>query len=580
MCDSTLETTGFTDGPPTLFPAELEAGFEEEEKPKPKETTIYYYWEQDPSLFRTTIPVAPHKLTLAHLKCALNMTNIKCFMMKMDPNVKHKVKMDIQDEDQILEPDEDGNFIFYFMKFDEDLQGGTLRRSKYKKQAPKPVMVHPKKPAQIIRPPQPKQYQNPEVISDDSSSYDDDSGDITSISRISERRRTRRPRNRRAWSPSFMSTTMETDVSVSVNLYTVSLNPIPEVPFGLNVVVRENGKQQTLTVGSLAPGSCVALDGRILPGHIIIEVNKEPLADYTAKQGLKILTDAVDRATRTRGQVQLTLASPMELPTYFQPPDESIHPIDTAAWVQCTNRAIGLDTENQHYRDFTESYSQGFKGYGRGFEFGKGEYGKNDADFGKHGADFAKNGADFMKNGPEFSRHQNSESKFYSIENMDFKQPTGTWPSSGVGSSIVSSNPERYGLETPATVIVQAMLDPRHGVPKTNDNQHLLNINNGFLGQHIINWLSDNVNGLDDSETCARYAENLINNKFLVPITTSKSFSRHGFYTVNFDLLPRNGHNTLRRGVLQEIKPAMDDTIMDRKGKGCFFFCMKKNKRK
>ncbi|CAD5217350.1 unnamed protein product [Bursaphelenchus xylophilus] len=527
MCESTLETTGFTDGPPTLFPAELESQLAQMEKPKPqpKETTIYYQWDQDESLYRTTIPVAPHKLTLAHLKCALNMTNIKCFMMKMDPNVKHEVKMDIQDDDEILEPNSEGNYIFYFMSFDENQQPGTLRKKTKRPVVPaiKPVMQPRKPPPPMHRQPSTRhhkpQYQTNGLLSEESSS-DDDSCNVTSISKQSERRhRTRRPRHRRAWSPSFLSTTMETDISVSVNLYNVTLNPTPELPFGLNVLLRENGKQEMLTVGSLVPGGCVALDGRILPGHIIVEVNKEPLGDLTGTQALNVLKDAVERATRNRGQVQLTVAHPMDHHTYFQPPDQSIHPIDPAEWVRSTAEALGVP-----------------------------------------------------------------DHKFYSMESaMNFRaRATGTWPSSGVGSSIVSSAPDRkYTMDTPPAVIVQAMTDPRHGVPRSSDNQHLLNISNGFIGIHIINWLSDNVIGLDDSETSARYAENLINNKFLIPITPSKAFSRQGYYTVNWDILPRSEHlNTLRRGVLQELKPALDDTLLPKKNKGCFPFCMKKEKRR
>ena len=97
----------------------------------------------------------------------------------------------------------------------------------------------------------------------------------------------------------------------------------------------------------VAPNSLVALDGRIKPGFILLEINGIPLYEYeTPEEAVNVLSSAVRQAVETKGQLKLTCArgeTPRPVHSLFRPPaTEPVRPIDPTAWVQHTNAARGL----------------------------------------------------------------------------------------------------------------------------------------------------------------------------------------------------------------------------------------------
>lgn len=524
MSDSTLDTSEFSEGPPALHNY-MDSTQENPEflapmarSKQPLETNVYYHLNNE--MYNTKIPVPPQSFTLSHLKCILGRTNIQCYIKKMDENVQTEVKVQILDDTQVIEPNEKGQYILYLLNTDENFQSSTLQRRKKRNQAPvnRPVLAQSRKQNQQHMVRQSSVHRRrPQPIATYSESSSEESCNFTSISAQLEpeyqnphrRLRQQRERGRRHWSPSFMSTTMETDMSVSVNLITVPLNFCTDLPFGMSVIWRENGSSPVLTVSKIQKGGLVALDGRIKEGLIIVEVNNIPMCDYTGEKAVKVLMDAVDKATISKGQLKLTLCEPLDRRPLFQLPDESIHPIDTNEWVKTVAYARGMIDQ--------EIPIQPVNGYTR--------------------------------------------------------NTANTWPSSGVGSSIGSSvhgTPKQFTINTPHQQLVSAMLDHRYGVTRSTANRGTLNIKDCFLGQDIINWLSDNVIGIDDHETAARFAELLVSNKFIIHVSEIGSFNRNAYYTVNWERLPKSEPNTLRRGMVDIMeRPIMDDTLPVKK-KNCF----------
>lgn len=137
---------------------------------------------------------------------------------------------------------------------------------------------------------------------------------------------------------------------------------------------------------------------------------------------------------------------------------------------------------------------------------------------------------------------------------------------------------------TPLENIVQAMVEYPHGVARHSVMKDSLNIRDGLRGQDIINWLSDNIYGIDDNDSACIFVEKLRENGLLVHINSDGPFCREDYYTVNFDRLPRSHQNTLRRGDLKpwNNKPSIDDSIVTMKKVGCFkaMFCGSKSRKK
>lgn len=130
------------------------------------------------------------------------------------------------------------------------------------------------------------------------------SADFTSVSEMEEKYRSRKRRGsrmKRARSHSFTSTCEDTEVSVGVELITVELNLNSCRDFGMNVIVRKTPQYHGIYVGSIEPNSVVALDGRIKPNQLIIEVNGFPLDNYTCDDAIAILKNEVADAARRRG---------------------------------------------------------------------------------------------------------------------------------------------------------------------------------------------------------------------------------------------------------------------------------------
>lgn len=105
------------------------------------------------------------------------------------------------------------------------------------------------------------------------------------------------------------------------------------------------------------PGGAVALDGRIEPGDMILQVNEMSFENFSNDQAVEVLKDAVNKRgyvtyvfwsslklTAKFRPIKLTVAKSFDAgrANYFAPSREPVRPIDTHAWVQHINAVRGM----------------------------------------------------------------------------------------------------------------------------------------------------------------------------------------------------------------------------------------------
>ncbi|XP_019637711.1 PREDICTED: segment polarity protein dishevelled homolog DVL-3-like isoform X6 [Branchiostoma belcheri] len=171
-------------------------------------------------------------------------------------------------------------------------------------------------------------------------STDDDSRfssttECTTSSRLmrgtKHRRRRRRPRMPRvARSSSFSSIT---DSTMSLNIITVTLN-MDNVNF-LGISIVGDGKDGGIYVGSVMKGGAVALDGRIEPGDMLLQVNDVNFENMSNDDAVRVLREIVHKP----GPIKLVVAkcwNPEPRGYFTIPRSEPVRPLDPAAWITHT----------------------------------------------------------------------------------------------------------------------------------------------------------------------------------------------------------------------------------------------------
>ncbi|KAI1727910.1 PDZ domain (Also known as DHR or GLGF) domain-containing protein [Ditylenchus destructor] len=181
------------------------------------------------------------------------------------------------------------------------------------------------------------------LFSDDESRVSTSTDNITSVSRQHHnlyRRRRRQYHRRQPSRASSMSSMTET--SMALEVITVTLNMDTVNFLGISIVGQSCSRGDNgIYVANVMPGGAVALDGRVEPGDMILQVNDISFENFTNDQAVEVLKEAVNK----RGPIKLTVAKSFDggRSNYFMVPSrEPVRPIDTQAWVQHTNAVRGI----------------------------------------------------------------------------------------------------------------------------------------------------------------------------------------------------------------------------------------------
>jgi hypothetical protein len=90
------------------------------------------------------------------------------------------------------------------------------------------------------------------------------------------------------------SMTSLADSTMSLNIITITLNMDNSNFLGISIVGQSNrGGEGGIYVGSIMAGGAVALDGRIEPGDMILQVNEASFENMSNDEAVKVLREAV-----------------------------------------------------------------------------------------------------------------------------------------------------------------------------------------------------------------------------------------------------------------------------------------------
>lgn len=174
------------------------------------------------------------------------------------------------------------------------------------------------------------------------------STEATSVSRQhanrmrKQKRHTKRKQTHLSRASSISSVT---DSTLSLNIITVTLNMDTVNFLGISIVGQSNqaeGGDGGIYVGSIMKGGAVALDGRIEPGDMILQVNDINFENMSNDDAVRVLRDVVQKP----GPIKLVVAKcwdPHPKDYFAVPRTEPVRPIDPGAWVAHTAAVRGLE---------------------------------------------------------------------------------------------------------------------------------------------------------------------------------------------------------------------------------------------
>ncbi|XP_068159957.1 segment polarity protein dishevelled [Drosophila tropicalis] len=373
------------------------------ERANGQETKVIYHIDDETTPYLVKIPIPSAQVTLKDFKMVLNKqnNNYKYFFKSMDADFG-VVKEEIADDATIL-PCFNGRVVSWLVSADGTNQsdncselpgsecelgvigvggggipGGRgnnpLTRNPMMQQQQQQQQQHQQHQQQqqssqqcstlqqkmlvnpLLQPPPPLTYQSASVLSSDLDStslfgteseltLDRDMTDYSSVQRLQVQRK--KPQRRKKRAPSMSRTSSYssiTDSTMSLNIITVSINMEAVNFLGISIVGQSNrGGDGGIYVGSIMKGGAVALDGRIEPGDMILQVNDVNFENMTNDEAVRVLREVVQKP----GPIKLVVAKcwdPNPKGYFTIPRTEPVRPIDPGAWVAHTQALTSHDS--------------------------------------------------------------------------------------------------------------------------------------------------------------------------------------------------------------------------------------------
>ncbi|KAI1727314.1 PDZ domain (Also known as DHR or GLGF) domain-containing protein [Ditylenchus destructor] len=351
------------------------------------------------------------------------------------------------------------------------------------------------------------------LFSDDESRVSTSTDNITSVSRQHHnlyRRRRRQYHRRQPSRASSMSSMTET--SMALEVITVTLNMDTVNFLGISIVGQSCSRGDNgIYVANVMPGGAVALDGRVEPGDMILQVNDISFENFTNDQAVEVLKEAVNK----RGPIKLTVAKSFDggRSNYFMVPSrEPVRPIDTQAWVQHTNAVRGI---------------------------------MGSIPEGSEGAPTPIPGV----------RPGTSSSTTATSNGSGGGQTTVVGPG-GTGMPYIAMPPpqEQLSIHTDKRLVVQTMAMPNSGLDVRNRTWLKIPIPMSFLGSALIDWLMEHVDGLRDRKDCRKYASELLKEKLIAHVVNKITFTEQCYYVFG-EQCAASEEGSVRGGYQQQQMP-------------------------
>ncbi|XP_064459800.1 segment polarity protein dishevelled homolog DVL-3-like isoform X2 [Ornithodoros turicata] len=479
-----------------------------------EETKIIYHIDDEETPYLVKVLVPPDSVTLADFKNVLNRPNYKFFFKSMDDDFGI-VKEEIVEDDSKL-PCFNGRVVSWLVTAEgsnvsdsmsqctettsrqDARQDGDLTFTESES------MVSSRKDHGHRRHrhyhdghgrsnggPKGRHFETPSVLTtsdiettsfldseDETTSRISTTTEESSVSRIYARHRRRR---RKKMPPMSRTSSISsiTDSTMSLNIITVTLN-LDTVNFlGISIVGQSNkGGDGGIYVGSIMKGGAVALDGRIEPGDMILQVNDVNFENMSNDDAVRVLREAVQKP----GPIKLVVAKcwdPNPKGYFTIPRTEPVRPIDPGAWVAHTEaaRATGPPSALGHSRSTLI-------------------------------------GGEAHLRPPSVS--------------------TLTSTSSSITSSIPESERQFHDhpltVETDMETVVKAMAAADSGLDVRDRMWLKITIPRAFIGADVVDWLLNHVHGIHDRKVAKSYASQMLKAGYIRHTVNKEKFSEQCYY--------------------------------------------------
>ncbi|XP_065173056.1 segment polarity protein dishevelled homolog DVL-3 isoform X1 [Atheta coriaria] len=469
------------------------------------ETKVIYHIDDEETPYLVKIPIGPDKVTLADFKNVLNRPNYKFFFKSMDDDfgvVKEEI---IEDGAQL--PCFNGRVVSWLVSAEGSNQsdGGSQCTDSVTHSNEPRIPPHPQPPESVCTDTEsiissragrrhhkyssrmnghmPRLYETASIVSSDleSTSFQSETtGRHTALSECSSMSRLhvagrKRPQRRRKQRMQAMSRTSSyssiTDSTMSLNIITVTLNMDTVNFLGISIVGQSNkGGDGGIYVGSIMKGGAVALDGRIEPGDMILQVNDVNFENMSNDEAVRVLREVVQKP----GPIKLVVAKcwdPNPKGYFTIPRTEPVRPIDPGAWVAHTAAVRGDPVAR-----------------------------------------------------PPSSSTVSSASIASTIPANERECLLG--PVTGV---LVDLD-EPLHVSAPMHTVVAAMARPDSGLEIRDRMWLKITIPNAFIGTDMIDWLLTHVEGFQDRRDTRKYASHLLKSGFIRHTVNKITFSEQCYY--------------------------------------------------
>ncbi|RXG70827.1 Segment polarity protein dishevelled-like protein DVL-3 [Armadillidium vulgare] len=293
----------------------------------------------------------------------------------------------------------------------------------------------------------------------------------SSVSRIHARHRRKKQRRHRLQPAMSRTSSISsiTDSTMSLNIITVTLNMDTVNFLGISIVGQSSrGGDGGIYVGSIMKGGAVALDGRIEPGDMILQVNDINFENMSNDEAVRVLREVVQKP----GPIKLVVAKcwdPNPKAYFTVPRAEPVRPIDPLAWVAHTQACREIPGQIP---------------------------------------------AEFPGRPPSVSTLTSTSSSIAS------SLPESERPYEEIKLTVT----------TPAATIVRAMAAPDSGLEIRDRMWLKITIPNAFIGAEVVDWLYQRVEGFTEKREARKYAAQLLKNGYIRHTVNKKDFSEQCYY--------------------------------------------------
>merc|ERR1719427_1022967 len=270
-----------------------------------------------------------------------------------------------------------------------------------------------------------------------------------------------------------------TDSTLSLNIITVTLNMDTVNFLGISIVGQSNqveGGDGGIYVGSIMKGGAVALDGRIEPGDMILQVNDINFENMSNDDAVRVLRDVVQKP----GPIKLVVAKcwdPNPKDYFTVPRTEPVRPIDPGAWVAHTAAVRGLE----------------------------------------------------MPQPPPSITGYNQLAGGAGMRTPSVTTLTSSSPS--LASTVQErQNDSQLTIQSGMKAICGAMQKSDSGLEVRDRMWLKINIPQAFIGSDVVNWLFSHVAGFTERREARKYASQMLKAGFIRHTVNKSTFSEQCYY--------------------------------------------------